>query len=175
MTTNSAAAELRVSAPLCPSASVRALFIALGFGALAVALPFGFHGLGLGRAWMPMYLPLLLLPFLVRPALATAMAAAAPLVSWAVFGMPAMDPNPVALAMAFELATMVGVSALLSRRLPAELACLAGVVVGRGLAVLLLGRHLATGWQGLLVALVAVSLVVRLRRKGTQVSSQNRA
>lgn len=80
------------------------------FGALALVLPFFFHLLHLGALFMPMYLPLMALAFFVGPGPAALTAAAVPMVSGVVTGMPPFYP-PVAPLMSIELAVMAaGVS-----------------------------------------------------------------
>jgi hypothetical protein len=164
---------------------VRARELALGglFGAAALLLPTVFHALQLGRVFMPMYLPLVALPFLVGPRVAMTTAVLVPLLSAAATGMPPLYP-PVALVMAVELAAMSGCIALLARRQPRlpELAVLAPVLaLGRVLNVALTyafavllelpagfvaGLSFVAGWPGLVLMLVVVPPLVRAVRAG---------
>jgi len=83
--------------------SARDLAFAGLFGAAALLLPLVFHLLQLGHAFMPMYIPLVTLPFLVRGSVAVTTALLVPLLSGAVTGMPPFVP-PIAPIMAVELA-----------------------------------------------------------------------
>jgi hypothetical protein len=84
-------------------------------GAAALLLPVLFHVVHLGQVFMPMYLPLVTLPFFVRPLPAAVTALLAPLLSGAVTGMPPFYP-PVAVFMAIELAVMAALIAAVSSR-----------------------------------------------------------
>jgi hypothetical protein len=146
--------------------------------AAGLALPWVFHALRLGHVFLPMYLPLLVGAFVLRPRTATAAAVATPLVSAAVTGMPPFFP-PIAPWMAIELGLMAGLAALLHRRrvLPpwASVAIVlvvgrlayAGLVYATGLwldlpAGLLTVASLLAGWPGMVLALVAVPAAVAL-------------
>lgn len=149
------------------------------FGAAALLLPVLFHVLQLGHAFMPMYLPLVALAFLVGPRVAGTTALLVPLLSGAVTGMPPLYP-PIAPIMAIELAFMATAIALAVRRWPtaSHWAVLAAVLVaGRLLnflltyaAALLLelpagfvaGLSLLAGWPGLILMMVVVPPLVRL-------------
>lgn len=155
------------------------------FGAGALLLPVLFHAMQLGRWFLPMYLPLFALAFLVRPAAAAATAAAVPWISALLTGMPPFYP-PVALWMSVELGVTVGTAAWLAHRragarpLPILLCCLIG---GRFLHVglvwatarlmdlpagLLAGLSLFSGWPGvLLICLVVPPVVRQLRGAGS--------
>ena len=87
------------------------------FGAAALLLPVLFHLVHLGRVLMPMYLPLVTLPFFVKPLPAAVTAAVAPVLSGAVTGMPPFYP-PVAVMIAVELAFMAAVLSLCVPRWP---------------------------------------------------------
>jgi hypothetical protein len=90
--------------------------LALGglMGALAIALPIVFHAVGLGRAFLPMYLPILALGLLAEWPVAGAVGVAAPLLSAVLTGMPPLAP-PTAVLMSAELLTL-GMTASLARR-----------------------------------------------------------
>ena len=85
--------------------------------ALCLVLPFLTGQIPqIGSALCPMHIPVLLAGFLCGPWWAAAVGAAAPLLRFALFGMPPLFPT--GLAMCFELAAYGLASALLSRTLP---------------------------------------------------------
>lgn len=151
------------------------------FGAAALLLPFLFHLVHLGHVFMPMYLPLVALGFFARPAPAAVTALITPLLSGAVLGMPPFFP-PIAPSMAFELAAMVGLIALIKQRWPRanEWAVLVPVLLlGRVIYVALVygtsvfiklppafmaGVSLISGWPGLILMAVVVPPVARVGR-----------
>jgi hypothetical protein len=163
------------------SAGLSARDLAFGglFGAAALLLPVVFHALQLGRAFMPMYLPLVALGFLVGPRVAVTTAVAVPLLSAAVTGMPPLYP-PIAPVMALELGFMAGCIALVCRGRPGINPWLvlvpvlaAGRVLNVGLmyaaawlldlpAQLVAGLSLLAGWPGIVLMLVVVPPLVRV-------------
>jgi len=149
--------------------------------AAGLALPWVFHALRLGHVFLPMYLPLLVGAFVLRPRTAAAAAVATPLVSAAVTGMPPFFP-PVAGWMAIELGLMTSLAALLHhrRKLPTWAIVAIVLVAGRlayaGLVYatalwlelptgLLTAASLLAGWPGMVLALVAVPAAVRLMER----------
>ena len=85
--------------------------------ALCMVLPFLTGQLrSIGNALCPMHIPVLLAGFLCGPWWALGVGAAAPLLRFALFGMPPLFP--LGLAMCFELATYGAVCGLLYRYLP---------------------------------------------------------
>ena len=85
--------------------------------ALCMVLPFLTGQIPeIGSALCPMHIPVLLCGFLCTPAYAAAVGAIAPLLRFALFGMPPIFPTGV--AMCFELATYGFISGWLYRRLP---------------------------------------------------------
>ena len=157
----------------------RELALAGLFGAAALALPFLFHLVHLGSLFLPMYLPLVTLALLVRPAPAGVTAVATPLLSAALTGMPPFWP-PIAFLMAIELGAMTVVLSALRRRWPqgSTLLVLAPVLIlGRLLSVglvylsaqamtlpagFLASVSFLSGWPGVILMLVVVPGVVRL-------------
>jgi hypothetical protein len=151
--------------------------------AAGLALPWVFHALHVGHVFLPMYLPLLVGAFSLRPRTAAAAAFATPLVSAAATGMPPLFP-PVAAWMAIELALMTGLASRIHRtgRLPVWAVVAIALVVGRasyaalvyatGLwlrlpAGALTVASLLAGWPGMVLALVSVpAAVVLLKRAG---------
>lgn len=89
--------------------------------ALCMVLPFLTGQIPqIGSALSPMHIPVLLSGFLCGPWWAMAVGAAAPLLRFALFGMPSIFPTGV--AMCFELAAYGLVSGLLYARLPKKTA-----------------------------------------------------
>jgi len=155
------------------------------FGAAALLLPPLFHVLQLGRVFMPMYLPLMVLAFLVRPMPAALTALLVPPLSGALTGMPPFFP-PTALFMALELAAMASLVAWSRRVWPRAnewLVLAAALAFGRVAHVgmvygfsrlvelpagFLAGLSLVSGWPGVVLMLVVVPPTVRLAtRTGT--------
>ncbi|MFA7172533.1 MAG: hypothetical protein WC340_03820 [Kiritimatiellia bacterium] len=149
------------------------------FGAAALLLPVIFHVLHLGHVFMPMYLPLVTLAFLVRSGAAALTALVVPILSGVVTGMPPFMP-PIALTMALELALMVLLIGALRKifpALPTWIALVLTLVVGRVVSAGLLygaarvmelpagfvaGISLISGWPGLVLMLVVIPQIVRL-------------
>ncbi|MCS7182339.1 MAG: hypothetical protein NZ869_04435 [Thermoanaerobaculum sp.] len=151
-------------------------------GAAAFVFPLLFHALGAGAHFLPMYWPLLCLPFFVRWFTSLALALGMPLLSSVLSGMPPLWP-PVAPAMAGELGVAVLSMHLLTARLPrwppwAVLAV--GLAVGRGVAFVLwelfgrwwqLPNHLAgaavlvAGLPGVVLMLLVLPPVLGLARR----------
>ena len=147
------------------------------FGAAAFLLPTLFHLVHLGHVFMPMYLPLVALAFLVRPSFAAATAILVPLLSSLLTGMPPFFP-PVAFLMAAELAAMSLVIAWGRARfpsLPTLALLLPALCLGRILYVAMAwgsarmltlparfvaGLSLIAGWPGLLLMALTVPTVV---------------
>jgi len=159
--------------------SPRELALSGLFGAAALVLPFLFHLVHLGSLFMPMYLPLVTLAFLVRPAPAAVTAFVAPLLSAALTGMPPFYP-PVAAFMALELAAMAALLSWLRRRRPNTgvlLILVPVLLMGRVLSVglvyalsrmmtlpapFLAGVSFLSGWPGIVLMLVVVPVLVRV-------------
>lgn len=103
--------------------------------ALCMVLPFLTGQIPqIGSALSPMHIPVLLAGFLCGPWWAAAVGAVAPLLRFALFGMPPIFPTGV--AMCFELAGYGLVSGLLYRKLPKKavnvyVSLLAAMLAGR--------------------------------------------
>ncbi|MBM4398146.1 MAG: hypothetical protein FJ087_20975 [Deltaproteobacteria bacterium] len=159
------------------------------FGAAAMLLPTLFHLVHLGRVFMPMYLPLCALPFLVRPLPAALTAAIAPILSGALTGMPPIHP-PVAVFMAIELAAMAALISAVAGRWPGanEWLVLAPVLLlGRALYVgmvygfsraidlpagFMAGLSLLSGWPGIVLMIAVVPPLVRVSRRNARPAAQ---
>jgi hypothetical protein len=163
--------------------TVRELAYAGVFGAAALLLPIVFHVLQLGRVFMPMYLPLVALAFLVRPLPAAATGFVSPLISGALTGMPPFYP-PVAVLMAVELGLTALVISSLNARFPRAnpwLLLAPVLVAGRFLylglvygfarivelpAGFVATASLLTGWPGVVLMLVVIPpLALGVRRR----------
>lgn len=152
------------------------------FGAAAIALPALFHMVQLGHVFMPMYIPLMALPFFARWGVAGMTAVLVPLLSALITGMPPLMP-PVAPVMSAELACMAVCVALLRRRWPASppILFLAPVLVaGRFLNAGLMylastafqlpagftaGLSFLAGWPGVLLMLIVIPPIALLARR----------
>ena len=103
--------------------------------ALCMVLPFLTGQIPqVGSALCPMHIPVLLAGFLCGPWWALAVGAVAPLLRFALFGMPPLFPTGT--AMCFELAAYGLVSGILCRKLPKKavnvyLALIAAMLAGR--------------------------------------------
>ena len=117
------------------SPAIRRMVSAAVCLALCMVLPFLTGQIPqVGSALCPMHIPVLLAGFLCGPWWALAVGAVAPLLRFALFGMPPIFPTGV--AMCFELAAYGLVSGLLYARLPKKTAniyvsLLAAMLAGR--------------------------------------------
>ncbi len=168
--------------------SPRELAYAGLFGAAALLLPVLFHLIQLGRLFLPMYLPLMTLAFLVRPLPAALTAVITPLLSGAVTGMPPFYP-PIAVFMSFELGVMAALLAWVRTHRPRTNAWLLlafilalGRAIHLGLvytfapllalpAALVTGISFLTGWPGMLLMLVTVPPIVRIVERQSRAAS----
>ena len=101
--------------------------------ALCLVLPFLTGQIPqIGSTLCPMHIPVLLAGFLCGPWWAMAVGAAAPLLRFALFGMPPIFPTGT--AMCFELAVYGLVSGLLYARLPKKTASIYVSLIGAMLA-----------------------------------------
>lgn len=139
--------------------NVLKMVLAALFLALALVLPLLTAQLQqLGNAFCPMHLPVLLCGFFCGPWYGLAVGAIAPLLRFAVFGMPPL--MPIGIAMCFELATYGLMSGLLYRYLPKKkpfiyvsliAAMLAGRAVWGAVRVILYGLGKSEfGWAAFL-------------------------
>lgn len=115
--------------------NLRRLILAAMFLALALALPFLTGQIPqVGSALCPMHIPVLLCGFFCGPWYALTVGLVAPLLRFALFGMPPLMPTGI--AMCFELATYGVVSGLLYKLLPGKkvftyVTLIAAVLAGR--------------------------------------------
>ena len=127
---------------------VKTLVLSALFLALALVLPFLTGQIPeIGSMLCPMHIPVLLCGFFCGWPWGLAVGFIAPLLRSLLFGMPPMFP--VAVSMAFELATYGSISGLLYRKLPQNklsvyISLLTAMIAGR--LVWGLVRFLAQGW-----------------------------
>ncbi|MDY5612747.1 ECF transporter S component [Dysosmobacter sp.] len=154
--------------------------------ALCMVLPFLTGQIPeIGSALCPMHIPVLLAGFLCGPWWALAVGAVAPLLRFALFGMPPLFPTGA--AMCFELAAYGLVSGILYRKLPKKavnvyvslvLAMLAGRIVWGIVMVILMGLSgSAFTWAafvagafvnavpGIIVHIILIPIIVLALRK----------
>lgn len=146
---------------------------------LGLLLPTLFHALGLGRVFLPMYLPVLVGAFVLPLGWAVALGVLTPLLSALLSGMPPWFP-PVALWMALELGFSALMANLLGRKLPVPWALALSLLLGRcvyaGLVFLsaqllslppglLAAASWLSVWPGLLLAMWVVPLSVAALRR----------
>lgn len=81
---------------------MRRLSLAGLFATLGLLLPLGFHAVGLGKAFLPMHIPVLLTGIYLGWRWGVTVGVVVPLLSGALTGMPSFAP-PVALMMMVEL------------------------------------------------------------------------
>jgi hypothetical protein len=162
--------------------SPRQLAYAGLFGAAALALPILFHVVHLGHVFMPMYIPLMALPFFVRWGMAGLTALLIPMLSAFMTGMPPLMP-PIAPVMALELGAMGAALAVLRARWPAARpillltpVLLCGRLLNGGLmylaalafglpANITAGISLLAGWPGVVLMLVVIPPIAALARR----------
>lgn len=174
--------------------SILKLVLSALFLALALVLPLLTGQLKeLGNAFCPMHLPVLLCGFFCGPWYALTVGLIAPLLRFAIFGMPPI--MPIGIAMCFELAAYGLVSGLLYRLFPKKkpyiyLALIAAMLAGRlvwgAVQVILMGLgKVSFGWTaflagaftnalpGIILQLVLVPLLVMALTKAFPKLSQD--
>ena len=110
--------------------------LAAMFLALALVLPFMTAGIPqIGNALCPMHIPVLLCGFVCGPWYAMGVGFIAPLLRFALFGMPPI--MPIGIAMCFELAAYGLVSGLMYKYLPKKkphiyVSLIGAMLIGRG-------------------------------------------
>ncbi len=157
--------------------------------ALSMVLPFLTGQIPqIGKALCPMHIPVLLCGFFCGPWYALAVGFTAPLLRFALFGMPVIMPTGI--AMCFELATYGFMAGFLYKRLPKKkgfiyVALVAAMLCGRlvwGVArVVLFGLGKSEfGWAafisgafidaipGIIVQIVLIPVIVMALKKNTK-------
>ncbi|MCL2179423.1 MAG: hypothetical protein FWB81_08480 [Cystobacterineae bacterium] len=146
---------------------------------IGLLLPTLFHAVGLGRVFLPMYLPILVGAFVLPLRWAVGVGVLTPLLSALLTGMPPWFP-PIAVWMAMELGLMALTANLLGRKLPTPWALALSLLLGRCFYAALVfasARLLAlppgvvtvaswlSAWPGMLLAMLVVpTSVAALRR-----------
>jgi uncharacterized membrane protein len=110
--------------------------------ALGLLFPTAFHAVGLGKALLPMHIPVLMCGFLTDPHTGLLVGALTPLLSAFLTGMPVLAP-PVAQAMMVELGIYGFLASVLHRR--------RGMRVYPALVLTMVAGRLAYGVLGALV------------------------
>jgi len=80
------------------------------FGAVALALPVLFHTIGLGSAFLPMFLPLSVAGFLLPFRVAAPLAVIVPAASFVLTGMPPMAVPPIGPIMMLEIGFLLAMN-----------------------------------------------------------------
>lgn len=125
------------------------------FTAMGVGLPYGFHLVGLGPAFLPMHIPIIVASLFLGPYYGFAIGLITPLLSVFLTGMPPFMP-PVAPMMMVELSLMGVVAGYLSRiknlnaYLSLALTMLAGRIIFAGLVFALASYLIKTDQTPLL-------------------------
>lgn len=129
------------------------------FAAFGVILPQFFHLVGLGSTFLPMFIPVILGSMLLTVRFALLLAFTAPLVSWALTGMPPLVP-PVLPVLITELVLMAVIISILRVHLKKSfwLAWITAVIADR-IALFLLVSMLAPllGWQHPMFSIALIS------------------
>ncbi len=164
--------------------SARDISIGGLFGALGVAIPMLFHAVGLGKAFLPMHLPILVCGFLVSLPAAFAVGVVTPIASSALTGMPPLIPT--ALLMTLELAALAVTAGICYRvlRLPTvvsvilalisarvvgalELLALAPLMNLKACLTMYLTQSVLMSLPGLVLQLIAAPLVIAAINRAT--------
>ncbi|MBN2722495.1 MAG: ECF transporter S component [Deltaproteobacteria bacterium] len=162
--------------------SMREISVCGYFGASAMLLPVFFHLVQLGSVFMPMYIPLLALPFFVSPMPAVITALIVPVLSGLLTGMPPFFP-PVAFMMSIELGLSAGIIGLVlhfKKDTSPFWILLPVLITGRFLytgmvwgfskvmvlpAGFLSGVSFFSGWPGVILMLVTIPALVSFSHK----------
>lgn len=108
------------------------------FAAFGIILPQFFHMLGIGSAFLPMFLPVALGSMILNWRFALSLAIICPLVSWLLTGMPPMLPPilPIMLVELSALAIVISIIHVHWKR-PVWMALISGILVDRILLFLI--------------------------------------
>lgn len=150
---------MRRDLDVLPDHELRQIPITAFFTAMAVLLPQLFHVIGLGPAFLPMFLPVMMGSMLLSWKFALALAVIAPLVSWGFTGMPPLVP-PVLPVILAELTAISLILSLLHVHLkrPVWLALLLAITADRLLLFALI--YLVAPLFGLKGPFFSLSLVL---------------
>lgn len=125
--------------------TTRQLILAALFTALGVILPTAFHSIGMaGPIFLPMHIPVLLCGLIVGWQYGALVGLIVPFISSILTGMPPI--YPMAVYMAFELATYGMVSGLLSKKYSSLISLVGAMIFGR--VVLAIVQFIIMGFSG---------------------------
>jgi len=99
------------------------------FGAVSLALPVLFHAVGLGSAFLPMFLPLSAAGFLLPFRVAAPLAVIVPAVSFVLTGMPPMIVPPIGPIMMFEIGFLMAANRFLAAKVKLNIFVAATIAV----------------------------------------------
>lgn len=85
----------------------RQLILVGFFGAMAVALPFLFHLISLGKEFLPLFIPIAIASFLLELRYSMPLCVLVPVLSFFLTGMPPILVPPIGIIMMVELLVMV--------------------------------------------------------------------
>jgi hypothetical protein len=155
-------------------AQSRPLYLNIVFTAIAIGLgvtvPKIFHLFGLGPAFLPMFLPVILLGLLTSYGYVFAAAIITPLLSYSLTGMP---PAPIAMHMTVQLAVLGSLVILFTRNLKINYiyAIPAAIIAERVLSLIAASaigsEHITTGailgsYPGMIMLAVVSIIVMKL-------------
>ena len=148
------------------------------FAAVAVILPQFFHLIGLGSAFLPMFLPIMLGCFFLTWKFAVVLAILPPIVSFAITGMPPLVP-PILPIMLVELViiSLIISTVYVSLRKNMWFALITAIIVDRLILLLIVGwlapmfgyEHpiftiamVASGIPGIIMQIIVIPLALKL-------------
>lgn len=163
--------------------SVREMVISSLFITMGLVLPVIFHFFGLGSAFLPMHIPVLLSGFILPMPYAVAIGAITPFLSSIITGMPPIFP--IMPYMVFELTVYAAVVSILSKKmkLNAYFTLVGSMIAGRSVAgvvvwvmIVLFGvkfpdpfvfiaSAVTTGIPGIIIQFVAIPPMVVILKK----------
>lgn len=119
-------------------ANTRQITLIALFIALCLLVPMLFHLVGLGKMFLPMFLPILMAGFLIKFPTATLVGLLGPWISALVTGMPPLFPT--AISMSVEGSVTSGLASYLyhNKRLPLWLCIISPVIAQRAARIVML-------------------------------------
>lgn len=170
--------------------SVKEIVLSGLFITMGLVLPVIFHFFGLGKAFLPMHIPVLIAGFVLSTPYAVLVGALTPLLSSIITGMPPLFP--VMPYMMLELAAYAGLASVFARKLKFNtyitliISMLSGRIVA-GAAVWLMvvlfdvklpgpfvfiTSAIITGIPGIIIQLVLIPIVLTFLRKSSITKSE---
>lgn len=170
--------------------SVREIVFASLLVTTGIVLPMIFHFFGLGSAFLPMHIPVLISGFILPLPYAVAVGAITPLLSSILTGMPPLFP--IMTYMVFELAAYASAASFLGKkkRLNVYIALVGSMIAGRivsGIVVWILvtvfgaklpntiifiASSISTGLPGIIIQIAAIPPMVAILRKTNIITSE---